>query len=63
VTSSYPTTANGSQPAPQARGWLAGPTGRLAFATWKHWTKDAPLLESGLLGPVVLRTFSQVEAK
>ncbi len=29
---------------------------RLTFTTWKHWTKDSPLLESGLLGPVVLRT-------
>ncbi len=31
------------------------PTGRLTFATWKFWTKDSPLLESGLLGPVLLR--------
>jgi hypothetical protein len=31
-------------------------TPRVAFATWKHHTKDAPLLESGLIGPVVLRT-------
>jgi hypothetical protein len=28
------------------------PTGRVAFTTWKHWTKDDPLFESGLLGPV-----------
>jgi hypothetical protein len=28
------------------------PTGRVAFTTWKHWTKDDPLMESGLLGPV-----------
>jgi hypothetical protein len=28
------------------------PTGRIAFTTWKHWSKDDPLLESGLLGPV-----------
>jgi hypothetical protein len=32
------------------------PTGRHAFATWQHWAKDSPLLESGLLGPVTLRT-------
>jgi hypothetical protein len=32
------------------------PTGRLMFTTWHHWTKDSPLLESGLLGPVTLRT-------
>ena len=30
-------------------------TPRVAFATWKHYTKDSPLLESGLIGPVVLR--------
>ncbi len=28
---------------------------RVAFATWKHYTKDSPLLASGLVGPVVLR--------
>jgi hypothetical protein len=32
------------------------PTGRLTFTTWHHWAKDSPLLESGLLGPVLLRT-------
>jgi hypothetical protein len=32
------------------------PTGRLTFTTWHHWTKDSPLLESGLLGPVTLQT-------
>ncbi len=26
--------------------------GRLTFSTWKHFTKDSPLLPSGLLGPV-----------
>jgi hypothetical protein len=30
--------------------------GRVTFTTWKHYTKDAPLLESGLLGPVCLRS-------
>jgi hypothetical protein len=29
--------------------------GRVTFTTWKHHKKDAPLLESGLIGPVVLR--------
>jgi hypothetical protein len=29
--------------------------GRVTFATWKHYTKDSPLLESGLIGPVMLR--------
>lgn len=28
--------------------------GRVAFATWKHYRKDSPLLEAGLLGPVRL---------
>ncbi len=30
---------------------------RIAFATWKHYsTKDEPLLESGLIGPVMLKS-------
>jgi len=29
--------------------------GRLTFTTWKHFTKDSPLLPSGLLGPVTIR--------
>lgn len=28
---------------------------RITFATWKHYSKDSPLLESGLVGPVTLR--------
>ena len=28
--------------------------GRIAFTTWKHYTKNSPLLESGLIGPVRL---------
>ena len=28
------------------------PSGRIAFTVWKHWDKDDPLMESGLLGPV-----------
>jgi hypothetical protein len=32
------------------------PSGRFTFTTWKFWDKDSPLLESGLLGPVVLRS-------
>ena len=36
------------------------PTGRLTFTTWHHYTKDSPLLESGLLGPVTLRTAERV---
>ncbi|MDR1153456.1 MAG: glycosyl hydrolase [Bacteroidales bacterium] len=28
--------------------------GRYTFTTWRHYTKDSPLLESGLLGPVTI---------
>ncbi|MCR9065582.1 MAG: glycosyl hydrolase [Cytophagales bacterium] len=28
--------------------------GRVAFTTWKHFQKDSPLLESGLIGPVMI---------
>jgi hypothetical protein len=30
--------------------------GRIAFSTWKHYTSDSPLLESGLIGPVTLHS-------
>ncbi|HWD91438.1 MAG TPA: glycosyl hydrolase [Verrucomicrobiae bacterium] len=39
------------------------PTGRLTFTTWHHIHKDSPLLESGLLGPVTLRTAELIPAK
>ena len=32
------------------------PSGKVTFATWKHWTKDDAPLPSGLLGPVSLLT-------
>ena len=31
------------------------PTGRQTFTTWRLWSKDSPLQESGLLGPVSLK--------
>jgi hypothetical protein len=31
-------------------------TGRVTFTTWRYYTKDSPLLESGLLGPVTLQS-------
>jgi hypothetical protein len=37
------------------------PTGRQTFATAKLWTKDSPLLPSGLLGPVTLRAAERVK--
>ena len=36
---------------------------RVTFTTWKHWSKDSPLQPSGLLGPVVLRTLTQMPVK
>ncbi len=36
---------------------------RVTFTTWKHWTKDAHLLPSGLLGPVLLRTLVKTPVK
>ncbi len=36
---------------------LAKPTGgRVTFTTWHHWNANDKLLESGLIGPVLLRT-------
>lgn len=32
------------------------PSSRITFATWKHYNKDSPVVESGLIGPVVIRT-------
>ncbi len=32
------------------------PTGRFTFTTWRHFTNNFSLMESGLLGPVTLRT-------
>jgi hypothetical protein len=39
------------------------PTGRITFETWHHYSKNSPLLESGLLGPVTLRTAEIIPAK
>ena len=35
-------------------------TGRVTFETWRFYDKGSPLLESGLLGPVVLRAAKRV---
>jgi hypothetical protein len=71
VTNLWPNRLIGDEQLPSDREWngkqlaswpdwvLAGkpsPTGRLTFTTWHHWTKDSPLLQSGLIGPVKLRT-------
>jgi hypothetical protein len=40
------------------------PTGqRITFTTWHHWNANDPLLESGLIGPVMLRTAVPLSAK
>lgn len=39
------------------------PNGRLTFTTWHHWTKDSKLIESGLIGPVSLRTAEWVPTR
>jgi len=43
------------QPRPQ--------TGRIAFATWHFYNKDSKLLDSGLIGPVVIRAAKQIFIK
>jgi len=37
------------------------PTGRYTFTTWRLWPKDAPLQESGLLGPVTVQSAEIVQ--
>jgi hypothetical protein len=39
------------------------PSGRFTFTSWRLWKKDAPLQESGLLGPLTVRTVAKVELK
>jgi len=39
------------------------PSGKYTFATWKHWTKEDSPLPSGLLGPVVLRTVTEMKQR
>jgi hypothetical protein len=71
VTNLWPNRLIGDEQLPSDREWdgnqLKGwpqwlldgkpsPTGRLTFTTWHHWHKDSALLESGLIGPVMLRT-------
>ena len=77
VTNLWPNRLIGDEQLPADREWngkqlvawpdwlLEGkpsPTGQLTFTTWHHWTKDSPLLESGLLGPVNLRTTAIIPA-
>ncbi len=39
------------------------PTGRETFTTWRLWTKDSPLQDSGLLGPVQLKFAARFSLK
>lgn len=39
------------------------PTPRLTFTTWRFYRKDSPLLGSGLLGPVTLRSAPKIVLK
>jgi len=39
------------------------PSGRFTFTSWRLWKKDSPLLESGLLGPVSVRSAARVEIR
>ena len=39
------------------------PTGRHTFTTWRLWTKDSPLLESGLLGPATIWVTESVQGQ
>ena len=70
VTNLWPNRLIGDEQLPDDRDWngkqLAAmpqwvtdgkpsPTGRLTFTTWHHWSKTDALLNSGLLGPVMLR--------
>ena len=38
-------------------------TGRYTFTTWRFWNEDSNLLESGLLGPVTLRSARWIELR
>ena len=39
------------------------PTGRYTFTSWRLWKAGGPLQESGLIGPVTLRTVERVNMK
>ena len=39
------------------------PTPRQTFYTWQHWSSDDPLMISGLIGPVYLRTAQFYDVK
>ncbi len=78
VTNLWPNRLIGDEQLPDDREWngkqlkawpqwlldgKSSPTGRLTFTTWHHWTKTSPLLKSGLLGPVTLRSAEIIPAR
>lgn len=78
VTNLWPNRLIGDEQLPPDRDWAgkqlrswpqwlldgkSSPTGRYTFTTWHHWTKDSPLLPSGLLGPVMLESAAVEPAK
>jgi hypothetical protein len=78
VTNLWPNRLIGDEQLPDDREWIGkrlkewpqwvldgkpSPTGRFTFTTWHHWTKNEPLLESGLIGPVTVRAAERVKAK
>jgi hypothetical protein len=57
-------TADSPSPAKDWPKWLQrgepSPTGRFTFTAWKPFTKDSPLAESGLIGPVTLQATRRI---
>ncbi len=56
----YPPEAKYNGPIQEWPAWIKNgaprpSTKRVTFTTWQFFTKDSPLLESGLIGPVKLR--------
>ncbi len=62
----YPEDTPGKYGIPESwPAWLSDTTvkrnsNRITFSTWKHWDENSPLQSSGLLGPVILRTYKHV---
>ena len=78
ITNLWPNRLIGDEQLPSDREWQGkqlkawpqwlldgkpSPTGRFTFTTWHHYTKDSPLLDSGLIGPVTLQTAETITAK
>jgi hypothetical protein len=55
ITNLWPNRLIGDEKLPEDK--------RHTWAGWKHYSKDSPLLPSGLLGPVTIRTAQMVEVR